>query len=103
MIEGAIYKSNGNHEVYGFDYATVLEVIKEIRKHPQDVDGVRDWASVEAHSLVYFWNVKEKQDSMRRTLMWLNGQEYQELLETEYDLISAGKVNEISILKELNQ
>ena len=89
--------------MYGFDYATVLEVIKEIRKHPQDVDGVRDWASVEAHSLVYFWNVKEKQDSMRRTLMWLNGQEYQELLEMEYDLISAGKVNEISILKELNQ
>ena len=40
---------------------------------------------------------------MRRTLMWLNGQEYQELLEMEYDLISAGKVNEISILKELNQ
>jgi hypothetical protein len=92
MIKGALY--NGKPQACGFDYATVIEVINDIRYHPQEIKGVRDWASVEAHCLVYFWNGEEADNSIRRTLTWMNAQEFHELLEMEYDLITAGGVNE---------
>jgi hypothetical protein len=37
MIKGALY--NGRPQACGFDYATVIEVINDIRYHPQEIKG----------------------------------------------------------------